>query len=450
MKAKPKIKLNTIYGLSFLAFFFCFQFNPLHIVESDRFSNFARPAESLAIGRIIQSGTNGILSDGGLCGRCMPENDSVDQIDYQYEAYQNDLECRRFVPYKSQTGGHAMLYGLLDRVFPFSGTSKLFIFRALNAALLAALLSVIIGWVYLEFGMIPSAMIFLSILLTPWFTLLGRNIWYALWTNFLPVAIMLVLLRKESSTGKWMGWKAGLAGTLAILTNFIMNGYEWVSTTLIMAFMPIVYYYLKDRWQFRKLTIRLLQLSGGVILSIGVSFSVLAWQIASLTGRFKDGFDWLYFSFLKRTYGGTEEIMNTEYARQVESSLSHVIYIYLGGTAFYLPPFLEELIPPPLNKIYFAQIILLFLLVTIFLLIRTGGKHQKIRLNSNIRALIFTTWVSIIAPLSWFIIFKGHAFSHWHMNNITWFMPFCLFGFAMTGTAIEMIIPGHQKRFIKH
>ena len=38
--------------------------------------------------------------------------------------------------------------------------------------------------------------------------------------------------------------------------------------------------------------------------------------------------------------------------------------------------------------------------------------------------LVLATWFSILAPFSWYIIFKAHSFIHMHMNFIVWQMPF--------------------------
>ena len=54
-------------------------------------------------------------------------------------------------------------------------------------------------------------------------------------------------------------------------------------------------------------------------------------------------------------------------------------------------------------------------------------------------ALITTLWVSILAPLSWYVIFKGHSYIHTHMNHILWQMPFTFFGFAVCGVAIKSL-----------
>jgi hypothetical protein len=50
------------------------------------------------------------------------------------------------------------------------------------------------------------------------------------------------------------------------------------------------------------------------------------------------------------------------------------------------------------------------------------------------------TWFSLLAPLSWFVIFKGHSFIHTHMNAITWHMPFMFLGFALVGYVATLSI----------
>jgi hypothetical protein len=54
-------------------------------------------------------------------------------------------------------------------------------------------------------------------------------------------------------------------------------------------------------------------------------------------------------------------------------------------------------------------------------------------------ALVGATWFSILAPLSWFVIFKAHAYVHPHMDYIAWHMPFVLFGAAVLGLAGKVV-----------
>ena len=68
-----------------------------------------------------------------------------------------------------------------------------------------------------------------------------------------------------------------------------------------------------------------------------------------------------------------------------------------------------------------------------------------IETKNNFNALIITFWVSIIAPLSWFILFKSHSYIHTHMNFIVWYMPFALLGYVLLGYLFSEIIFGRSK-----
>jgi hypothetical protein len=69
-----------------------------------------------------------------------------------------------------------------------------------------------------------------------------------------------------------------------------------------------------------------------------------------------------------------------------------------------------------------------------FLRKRLGSEREK---QCSI-ALIIATWFSILAPLSWFVIFKAHSYIHTHMNYIVWQMPFTLLGFAVCGLVVKI------------
>ena len=54
--------------------------------------------------------------------------------------------------------------------------------------------------------------------------------------------------------------------------------------------------------------------------------------------------------------------------------------------------------------------------------------------------LIAALWVSVAGPLSWFFIFKGHAFIHPHMDHIVWHFPFMLLAFALMSVFMKQCI----------
>ena len=59
------------------------------------------------------------------------------------------------------------------------------------------------------------------------------------------------------------------------------------------------------------------------------------------------------------------------------------------------------------------------------------------------------TWLSILSPITWFILFKGQAYIHTHTNYLAWHMPFTFFGFALCGFVLRSSIldikPGRKR-----
>ena len=86
----------------------------------------------------------------------------------------------------------------------------------------------------------------------------------------------------------------------------------------------------------------------------------------------------------------------------------------------------------------YARLILFFAVMTIVLYV--SAKSYAGSLNDRgPYALIIATWFSILAPLSWFVVFKAHSYSHLQLNAIVWQMPFTFFGAAITGLAVRNI-----------
>ena len=96
--------------------------------------------------------------------------------------------------------------------------------------------------------------------------------------------------------------------------------------------------------------------------------------------------------------------------------------------AFYLP-----MVALVLYKIKYWYLVVLFAIGSVFLYLSRKRPFNKEKVNL---ILVYTTWFSILAPLSWFIIFKSHAYIHTG-DAIVWQMPFTLFGFAVCGLALR-------------
>ena len=231
---------------------------------------------------------------------------------------------------------------------------------------------------------------------------------------------------------------------MAMLINFIVHGYEWATTIMIMGAIPLFYYWRKDNWPFPVLVKRLAGLSSGYLAATACHLFDCGLQISSLTGSISDGIDHIIYSFAKRSYGGIENI-SENYLPHVNSKISEVLNIYLTANAYLVPASITKLMPSLPPAVLFYHIIILFAVFTIIIALK--GKPFSFREGAlkNLRAFAIVTCLSILAPLSWFIIFKGHSYDHGFLNPVTWFMPFCLFGFGLIGLTLSSLKISHKR-----
>ena len=331
-----------------------------------------------------------------------------------------------------------MIFSLLDSVVPFSPQEKLKLFYLLTSLLSAVALTLVVLWFYCEFGLSAALFVLASMVLSQWLTVFGRNLWWGLWAFYLPmVAVMYFLKYRRTPTNRHF-ITFGFLSFIAIFLKCLINGYEYITTTLIMMVIPFVYYGIIDRLSVRQFLRGTLMAVFGSGLAIFLSLMILAFQIAAVKGNVLGGFEHIVYSFEKRTHGDVQDYQDKSTAN-LESTPMEVIITYLKGTFFDFNNYVttsNSFVSIFLFKIRYLYLVVLFLLMSIFLFYPGGGNASSKQRQRNL-ALAVATWVSILAPLSWHVIFKSHSYMHTHMNYILWQMPFTLFGFAVCGLAVK-------------
>jgi len=149
-----------------------------------------------------------------------------------------------------------------------------------------------------------------------------------------------------------------------------------------------------------------------------------------------DGVAHVFYSFGKRTHGEAEGFPEV-YAASLEAGTIGVVITYVNGIFFDLNNYLSNantFVSDFLLKIRYAYLIVLFMVMSGLLFWQS--KRAMAEQRQHYIALIWTTWFSILAPLSWYVIFKAHSFIHTHMSFLLWQMPFIFFGFAVFGSTV--------------
>ena len=430
------IEKIIIFVISTLILFLGFYINLWRVAEQNWFDNHQKDTESHIMGRMVKSRQDGIFSAGGLNGWGTAKKPDADWIPPtertpQYTAYLHNLTFQNFSTYNSQPAGQGMIFSLLDRLIPFSQHSKLNFFYIITALLSAIAFTFIINWFYEEFGLLTAFFVLLSILLSHWVTVFGKNLWWSLWAFYLPMIVVLYYLKKHRDIEKHQISKLVLLIFIAVSIKCFINGYEYITTTLIMMITPCIYYAILDKWNSGQLLKWTFATSIGSGIAIMLSIIMLCFQIGAIKGGFVDGIEHVIWSFGKRTYGEAEDFPPI-YAASLDAGTVGVVITYLNGVFFDLTNYLsikEGLVSNHIFKIRYYYLIILFMVISIPLFVHSrkikDGRQQQYT------ALFWATWFSILAPLSWFVIFKAHSYIHTHMSFLLWQMPFTLFGFAM-------------------
>jgi hypothetical protein len=178
----------------------------------------------------------------------------------------------------------------------------------------------------------------------------------------------------------------------------------------------------------------------GSCLALLVSVAVLSTQIASIRGGVMDGVQHIVHSFVKRTHGNAGEF-SPAYADSLAADTLPVVETYLMG-AFWDAPRGPRANPPSPPRsgfgLRYLHLVGLFFFMSIPVLLRRRGEQDPRKRQARV-ALVGATWFSVLAPLSWFVIFKSHSFIHTHMNYVVWQMPFTLFGFAVLWNCVRIV-----------
>ena len=149
-----------------------------------------------------------------------------------------------------------------------------------------------------------------------------------------------------------------------------------------------------------------------------------------------DGVKHVIWSFGKRTYAEPQDYPEV-YAASLEAGTIGVVITYVQGVFFDFNNYLSNsntFVSDFLLKIRYGYLIVLFAVGSALLFLRCQKMIAEQR--GHYIALIWTTWFSILAPLSWYVIFKAHSYIHTHMSFLLWQMPFMFFGFAVFGSAV--------------
>ncbi|GEM_PF-2503319 len=392
----------------FTVLFFCnTQFNIFHFIPKERFEySKVEVSETLVIGKLLNSEQNGIFEDGGFTGIFyVDSNLSSKNVagKKSYEKYINNEKPKKYSywAYKSQIGGQAILYSLFEKAFGLDNMVNITIFRMFNSIFLSVLLTLFLVWVRNKYGMLTAIVTFLLILPNYWIFLYGKSAWWCSWVYFLPFVYSLFFFEKNNQKPDFK--KYVIVFSVLFFIKFWFTGFEFITVFLISSAIPYIYYVFENKVSFyinfitRHIIILVVPLIATTLFQL--------YQFKLLTGSFQDGVNHLLDAYSRRANGGYSYSGEYSYLNTFKKYHADIVFRYIGGS------FMTE----DFIKLPFVIILAIGFCCSVFLY------FKKIE-----RRLVFTTWFSILAPLSWLILFKEHAHIHPHVDFFIWYCPFLI------------------------
>jgi len=426
MQNKKTLVICFLAGLLFLLP--NFYNNRWKAVDESLYSEWQTRYDRLVIARLVQSKQDGFFSAGGLLGLGDVTKWSYSSATHkhQFNIYLTNGKFDTYLPYKSNPGFQGIFYGVPDMILGASSALKIRLFRATTALLSASIIGLFAVFVASEFGFIAWLFVIIFSGTTIWMVLPAGSIFWNLWAFYLPF-ITCGYLFKDPTKGAYSSKIIYLMLFLTTLLRILLSGFDLMTTGLIMTVVPLIYFSIVQNWGVKIFLARFLKLSIVLIAATATGLTIMATQIGIAENNTANIFRYFEDRFGHHFAGNSEYYLNGN-IEATKIGVGEVIQKYL------VIPAINLRIPGDDIQILFWHIILIFGFFTLFYLFMSKGvKNVAVKAN----ALIFTTWFSLSAPLSWLIIFRPHSIIHTHVNSMGWQMPFTLLGFALCGFIVS-------------
>jgi hypothetical protein len=373
-----KLKLSLFAFLLILSF----GFNLFNLVPNGFFDNFEIGSEQNVIGRIENSNLEGLFSNAGLLG-------TFDQEGY-------------YSPYLGQFGLQGSIFAILDLIsFGIVAISTYRIFVAI-------LNVIVLIWLLYYFDKLTkmnvSNVLFLIIFfVSPFLTSMARNLYWVPFTMYLPLLYMFRIYFDYNQNDRLISNKHLII--LFLFFNFrFMMGFEFLSTIMISASIPLIFTLNRNEPNYILFLKRFIQYSFTAISSFLFILILHITQKAIYFRSFSLALEHQLINIAKRSNLITGLNIDLVYKESLSQSLTSVTIRYLMNPVLIL--------------------ILLLCAITLHHL------YLKIKLKSTSNkesgCYIFSSWVALLAPLSWFVLASGHSVLHTQINYVLWGIPFSL------------------------
>jgi hypothetical protein len=383
---------------------------------------FDRTSESMVVGRLARSAAEGIGARDAALGSSRNVKGDADSRDYdeQLRYFEHPgliaAEGAEWDPYLSQLGLQGIFYALIDAVNPLPRHYRISLYHFLSALICAGALMWIASMIGERFGRAAMLGFVISIGFEPMFTALAPNLYWMVGIWFVPMAFAMRIVEAGDRPCRRL-LIAAVGGAVFVKA---LCGYEFITTVIVAAMTGCLLNTKEER--FYDNVVDMLR----VFLA-----SIAGFVLAVLVHGSKFTFASIIERALDRTTVAASSLEQGLILGQF-ASVASVLRTYFGANDYtQIRNFgaVFGLIGAIAVVAFFDQKYSWFL-----------GPDRR-----RLRSLAIAYVVSFAAPLSWFVLAKGHAFVHPFLDFIIWYLPTMPIGGALVGLAISDIVTNRNE-----
>ncbi len=369
--------------------------------------------EAFVVGRLARAAADGYFNNTDLGSNLDPRIPPTDGQKYprQVEYFEHpDLIHGlglKWAPYPSHFAFQGYVFAAIDAVDTMPRRMRITFYHLLASLFTAGVLVWMAAILRARFGWAASAGFLLPTAIEPMFSALAPSLAWFLGSCLFPIPFGMLLADEDDPRRRRMLLALAF---LAFLIRFL-SGYEFTSTVILATAVGCLLA-VKERPNLFGHVLR----NASWIVAVGVTAFVVA---ATLHAMKEGGFAVFAQKAANRMVGNGVSLVDELLFGKFEP-IGAVISTYLGG----------NLITLTKNFGFVLAVIAMYAVLALmderFNWFYGAGRRK-------LQVLALATLASFAAPLSWFILGKGHSYDHLPFDLIMWYVPTIPFGFAMLG-----------------
>jgi hypothetical protein len=373
-------------------------------------------SESSVVGRLARAAADGFFRNTDLGVNVDAEHPSTDLYNYdrQVRVFEHPelihSEHLDWAPYPSHFALQGFVFTAIDFIDPLPRSLRISFYHLLACLFTAGLLVWMAAILRSKFGWAAFAGFLFPVAIEPMFSGLAPNLCWFAGSWLLPLPFGMLLADEDDARRRYL-W-LGLA-FLAFLARFL-SGYEFTSTIILATAVGCLLTVKERPDQFRHVF-----RNASSVIAVGVAAFIVA---AMLHAAKQGGFTVFAQKAANRMIGDAGSLQDQLILGKFEP-IGAVIWLYLGGNYITLIKNFSYVLA------FIAMNAVLMLLDERFNWFYGAGRRR-------LQVLALAVLASFAAPLSWFVLGKGHSFDHLPFDLIMWYVPTIPLGFAMLAVAV--------------